>query len=248
MTIADEQDLKGLRAAGKVAAQCMGWMCEQAREGMTTAQLDALGQAFLDERGAKSAPQLTYNFPGATCISVNEEVAHGIPGARVLKRGDLVNVDVSLSLDGYFADTGMSFVLGEADPAQAKIIDATRLARDAAIARIHHGQPFSLVGRMFEKIARASGLRVIRNLGSHGVGRSLHEPPEFIPPYLDRSEKRLFRRGMVLTIEPFLTNGDTWVQEASDGWTLRNRAGSRSAQFEHTIVVTDGAPLIMTMP
>lgn len=247
MSIADEKDLAGLRAVGRIVANCLVHMKGFAKPGMTTAQLDAEGARFLAKNGARSAPKLTYDFPGATCISVNEEAAHGIPGPRVLKDGDLVNIDVSAEKDGYFGDTGGSFILGTPSPRKLKVLAGAKHALDRALAVVQDGALIRDIGRSMEGAARKDGLTSIRNLGSHGVGRALHEEPKFIPGYDEPKEKRRLRKGQVITLEPFVSDGAEWVDENGDGWTLVN-PGHFTAQFEHTVVITDGRPLIMTLP
>ncbi len=248
MTIDGDADIEGLKLAGRVVASCLAYMQQAARPGMTTAELDALGAAFLKRHGAVSAPVLTYGFPGHTCISVNEHVAHGVPNDTVLAVGDLVNIDVSAQLDGYIGDTGGSFVLArDANEGQRAILDAARRARDEAIDEVRDGRLLRVVGQAVERVARETGFRIIRNLGSHGVGRSLHEEPSFIAGYDDHTDVRRFHAGMVVTVEPFLTDGRAIVRELSDGWTLANRRGSMSAQFEHTIVVGTDGPEILTV-
>lgn len=246
MTIGGEHDIHALRRIGAIVASALEHMRRQALPGMTTRELDDLGAAFLTKHKARSAPKLTYNFPGTTCISVNHEVAHGIPGNRVLREGDLVNIDVSAEKDGYFGDTGASFVLGATRPQLERLLQATREARDAGMAAARHGAKLSDIGKAVEKVARKYGYVVIRNLGSHGVGRALHEEPKHIPNHFDPAEKRVLSKGMVVTIEPFLTTGPDTAKSASDGWTLQLPRNHRGAQFEHTIVVTEEAPLVMT--
>lgn len=249
MTIDTDLDVQGLMAAGRVVANCLVHMQRAAQPGMTTSELDAVGAAYLALHGAESAPMKAYAFPGSTCISVNEEVAHGIPGRRILRAGDLVNIDVSAYLDGYVGDTGGSFVLGAAaTDLQARLCAAARRARDEAIQQISVGRELRSIGRTVEGVARSAGFSVIRNLGSHGVGRSLHEEPQFIAGYEDRTDRRRFHEGMVLTVEPFLTTGKMVVREGSDGWTLLNQRGTLSAQYEHTLIVTKGEPIITTLP
>jgi methionyl aminopeptidase len=247
MTIDHERDIEALRVIGQIVARCLRHMAQAMRPGMTTAELDEIGARFLTEHGATSAPQATYDFPGATCISVNEEVAHGIPGDRKLECGDLVNIDVSAELDGYWADTGGSFPIGEIPQQLAHLCETTKRALNAAMRNATAGKPLRGIGKAIEKQARSAGFSVVRNLCSHGVGRALHEDPEYIPGYDDPKERRTLRYGQVITIEPFLTTGDSWVETADDGWTLYNRKGSRSAQYEHTLVITNGRPLIMTL-
>lgn len=246
MTLMHAFELEGLRRAGTLVASVLATMREAAVPGAVSRDLDAIGAAMLREAGARSAPQLTYDFPGATCISINEVAAHGIPDDTVLREGDLVNIDVSAELDGYFADTGGSFVVGGApSAAQRKLLDATLEARDAAIAQLRAGNLINSIGRTVEAVAARHGLRVIRNLGSHGVGRALHEAPGNIPGYYDARDTRRLHEGMVITIEPFLATHCTHTDEAEDGWAMRCRRGF-AAQFEHTVVVTSGEPIVVT--
>jgi methionyl aminopeptidase len=247
MTIEHEHDIEALRAIGQIVARCMQTMAAAMRPGMTTAELDLIGERFLAEHGATSAPRATYDFPGTTCISINEQVAHGVPGDLVLVRGDLVNIDVSAELDGYWADTGGSFPVGDITAKLHHLCDTTKRALNSAMRIASAGKPLRGIGKTIEKQAKSAGFSVVRNLCSHGVGRALHEEPEFIPGYDDPKERRTLKYGQVITIEPFLTTGDSWVETADDGWTLFNRPGSRSAQYEHTLVITNGRPLIMTL-
>lgn len=248
MVIGGPKDIEALFRIGKIVANCLKYMAGEIRPGMTTAELDRLGAAFLKKAGARSAPRVVYEFPGDTCISVNEEAAHGVPGERVLLDGDLVNIDVSAELDGYFADTGGSFPCGVVDPALRQLCDATREALAAAIREARAGRKISRIGRAIETVARDGGYSVIRNLGSHGVGRGLHEEPKFIAGYFDKQDRRLLERGMVITIEPFLSTGCDWVEEGEDGWTLSSAPGERHAQYEHTMAITDGEPILFTLP
>lgn len=236
-----------MRRAGRAAALILREMLEAARVGMSTAELDELGGRRMEEFGARSAPQLAVGFPAATCISVNEAVAHGIPGAYVLARGDVLNVDVSLELDGYFSDNGATIVMEGGSAAMQRMCDEAREARDVAIAQVRHGVKFNVIGRVLEERARRAGLRVVKNLCSHGIGRALHEEPGELLPYYDRRERRTFQEGMVITIEPFFSTKGSWAEEGEDGWTLLNIPGGRSAQFEHTLVVRrDAQPEILT--
>tara|TARA_B110001454_G_C12722586_1_gene435439 strand:+ start:6028 stop:6777 length:750 start_codon:yes stop_codon:yes gene_type:complete len=248
MSIENESDLIALRKIGKIVAQCLQYMGSKLEPGITTGDLDQLGHAFLEKHGARSAPKLVYNFPGTTCISVNEEAAHGIPGARVFSAGDLVNIDVSAELDGYFADTGGSFIIPPESNVKRNLCLATKRALDMALRSTTAGQPLNHIGRAIEKEARRNNLTVIENLGSHGVGRALHEAPGFIPGYYDPKDKRMMKENQVITIEPFLSTGATEVFDAGDGWTLATTKRFLTAQYEHTLVITKGKPLIMTLP
>ena len=247
VTAENQDDIDGILAAGRVVARVRDAMLDAMEPGMTTAELDRMGAELLDGFGARSAPRVMYDFPGATCISVNEEAAHGIPGERVIRAGDIVNVDVSAELNGYYADTGGTMVVPPVASAKARLCHATQLALKNALAEARAGAPINRIGRAIELTARSHGFKVIRNLGGHGIGRSLHEEPDGIVSYEDRRDKRRLKRGQVIAIEPFLSTRSTHVTEADDGWTLGGHPANRSAQFEHTIIVTNGAPIVATL-
>lgn len=248
MSINSEKDLEGLRKVGKIVARCLQYMQSKLEPGITTGELDTLGGTFLEKHGAQSAPKLTYNFPGFTCISVNEEAAHGIPGTKIIKAGDLVNIDVSAAMDGYFADTGGSAIVPPESKLYRQICDVARRALENAMLEARAGAKLNRIGHAIENEALKHGLTVIENLGSHGVGRALHEEPGFIPGYYDRNDKRVLKENQVITIEPFISSGAREVFETGDGWTLATSPGVFTAQYEHTLVITKGTPLIMTLP
>ncbi len=247
MSINSEKDLEGLRKAGRVVARCLQHMQSKLEPGITTAELDAIGGQYLSLHGARSAPQLSYNFPGFTCISVNEEAAHGIPGAKIIKAGDLVNIDVSAELDGYFADTGGSAIVPPESKLHLQICAAAKKALENAMLEARAGAKLNRIGYAIEAEATRNGFTVIENLGSHGVGRALHEEPGFIPGYYDKKDRRILRENQVITIEPFISSGAREVFENGDGWTLVTNPGVFTAQYEHTLVITKGKPLIMTL-
>lgn len=246
MTIETQDDIAGLKRVGKVVSLVLQRMLDAARPGMTTRELDRIGDQLLAEYGARSAPRLTYNFPGATCISINEQAAHGIPGDRVIQAGDVLNVDVSAELDGYFADTGGTVVIPPTTPLKTRLCHATRTALAEAVKCARAGQPMNGIGAAIQRTAKKYGFRVIENLGSHGVGRALHEEPEHIAGYFDPSDHRMLEEGMVITIEPFLSTKSRVVEEEADGWTLSGVKGNLSAQYEHTLIITKTAPIIVT--
>jgi methionyl aminopeptidase len=247
MSINSEKELEGLRRIGKIVAHCLRHMHAQLEPGITTAELDAVGGQFLELHGARSAPQLVYNFPGFTCISVNEEAAHGVPGHRKLKAGDLVNIDVSAELDGFFADTGGSAIIPPESKLHLQICAAAKQALENAMLEARAGAKINRIGHAIEKEAVRNGFTVIENLGSHGVGRALHEEPGFIQGYWDKKDKRVLKENQVITIEPFISSGARLVAENGDGWTLVTDPGIFTAQYEHTMVITKGKPLIMTL-
>ncbi len=248
MTITHEDDLDGLKHIGRIVANTMHAMARAMEPGMTTKELDQIGRALLDRAGAQSAPEATYDFPGATCISVNEEIAHGIPGARVIAAGDLVNIDVSASKNGYFADTGATFRMGAVRPSLDRLCRDGKRAMQIGIAQVGHNKPLAGIGKAIGRFASAQGYTLIRNLASHGVGRALHEYPEEVATWPSRGDTRQMHRGLVLTVEPFLSRGGTWARQGRDGWTLYADPAAPVVQYEHTVVATDRGAIIVTMP
>lgn len=246
MTINSPDDLAGLKRIGRIVALALKEMRENVRPGITTAALNSIGEAVLDRHGARSAPQLVYNFPGATCISINNEAAHGIPGDRVINPGDLVNLDVSAELDGYFADAGLMVEVPPVDTQRHNLVHCSQRALQQAINAARAGQPFNAIGRAIEKEAQGCGFHTLHDLGGHGVGRGIHEEPHNIANYFVPNDRRILMEGVVLTIEPFVTTGAQHVFTAPDGWTLKTSDGSLSAQFEHTLVITRGKPVVIT--
>lgn len=215
---------------------------------MTTKELDDLGRKKLDSFGARSAPELTYGFPGATCISVNNAIAHGIPcDDIVIAAGDMVNIDVSAEKDGFFADTGASYIVPPVGDAQRDVCRATKRALARAIDSVKAGKPLNGIGKAIESVARRSGHSIIENLQSHGVGASLHEEPKYIPSYYDPSDRRRIHEGQVFTIEPFLSTGATMAEDGDDDWTLVTPPGFFTAQYEHSLVATRRGAIILTL-
>ncbi|MEZ0607578.1 type I methionyl aminopeptidase [Fibrella sp. WM1] len=247
MSITREADLIGMQKASEAVAATLKAMRTYAQPGMTTKQLDEYGAAILADYGAKSAPYLTYGFPGWTCISVNNEFCHGIPSdKRVLKEGDLINIDVSAELNGFWSDNGGSFILGNDINRHQKLVDASKQILRRAISNIKGGVRISEIGHLMETEAKKQGYKVIKNLTGHGIGKSLHEEPSEIANFRDRSNTARFRKNSVVAIETFISTTSTYAETLQDGWTMVGDKGGFMAQHEHTIVVTDGKPLILT--
>ena len=250
MTITNEADLERLKAIGRICALARDAMAAALRPGITTLELDDIGRRILDEHGAQSAPEVTYDFPGATCISVNEEIAHGIPGARIIAAGDLVNIDVSAVKDGVFADTGASYAVPASNPTLEKLCRDGKRAMWEGIRAVRSGAPLASVGEAIGAFARKNGYSLIRNLASHGVGDSLHDEPGEIPTWPDRSERRRINDGLVFTIEPFLSLGGRTAEQKSmdDEWTLVSEPRALTVQYEHTVVATRRGAVVVTLP
>jgi len=248
MTITNEDELDGLKDIGRIVANTMHAMAKAMEPGMTTQELDEIGRKLLEREGATSAPESTYDFPGATCISVNEEIAHGIPGDRVISAGDLVNIDVSASKNGTFADTGATFRMAPVRPSLDRLCRDGKRAMQIGIAQVGSDKPLAGIGNAIGRFASAQGYTLIRNLASHGVGRALHEYPEGVATWPNQREKRRMHNGLVLTIEPFLSKGAIWAAEGDDGWTLYSEPRAPVVQYEHTVVATDRGAIIVTLP
>jgi methionyl aminopeptidase len=247
MSITTRDERMGMQQASDAVAMTLKKMREFAKPGMSTKELDEYGGELLAQLGARSAPRLTYGFPGHTCISIDEEAAHGIPAAdKIMKESDLINIDVSAELNGYWADNGGSFVLGEDLHGHGRLVETSKEILRKAIDNIKGGVRISEIGRLIETEAKRAGYTVIKNLTGHGIGRSLHEAPHEIANYCDRYNTTRFKKNSVVAIETFISTRSTLANTQADGWTLRGNKGGFVAQHEHTIMVTDGQPLILT--
>jgi methionyl aminopeptidase len=240
-----DEDISALREVGEIIRVILDEMEKQVRPGITTLELDTIVGHMLAQSEARSAPKLAYDFPGFSCISVNNEAAHGIPGPRILEEGQLVNIDVSAEKNGYWADSGRSIPVGKVPDHLLDLCLTTKKALQAGITAAKAGLPINVIGKAVEKVARGKGYQIIDGLVGHGVGRNIHEAPEVHNRYLP-SARELLKEGQVLTIEPFLTKGVGNYKESDDGWTLLTKDGAVSAQYEHTLIITKGQPIIVT--
>jgi methionyl aminopeptidase len=248
MTISNDSELARLTEIGRIVANTLEAMRAAIEPGITTGELDQIGRKVLEESGARSGPELCYDFPGATCISVNEEIAHGIPGERRIAAGDLVNIDVSAEKDGVFADTGASFAVPPVKPVVEKLCRDGRRAMWTGIRQVGANKPIRDVGNAIGEFARRNRYTLVRNLASHGIGHSLHEEPTEIATWPDRSERRTMTEGLVFTIEPFLSLGAEFADSSDDPWTLLSQPRAPTVQYEHTVVVTKKGATVVTLP
>lgn len=245
MSIQSATDWKGLRRAGRVARLTLDLLERHVRAGISTGELDRLAADLFARHGARSAPALVYGFPGTTLISVNDEIVHGIPGARTLQRGDLVKLDVTVEKNGYIADAARSVIVESASEAVMKLAACASDAFEAALDVARAGNKVNEIGRAVEREVRRQGFTVVRSLTGHGVGRTIHEPPT-VANYYDPSQRDVLTEGLVLTIEPLITAGSGKAVDGDDGWTIRTRDGSLSAHHEHTLVITKDRPVLLT--
>lgn len=245
MSIREAAELEALKEAGRIVHACLEEMKRQVRPGVTTGELNRVGAKVLQRLGGRSAPMLVYGFPAEMCISVNDEIVHGIPGERVLQDGDLVKLDVTAEKDGYMADAALTVGVGTLRSSHAALLRCARRAFRRGLAAARAGRRVNEIGRAVEKEALRAGFSVVRELSGHGIGRTIHEAPS-VPNYFEPRATELLTPGLVLTIEPLLTNGSGAAVEAADGWTVRTRDGSFAVHHEHTVVITHGEPLLLT--
>lgn len=245
MSIETPEELEALRAAGRVVADAIRAMRTAARPGVTTAKLDQLAARVFERHGARSGPQLDYGFPGTSCISVNDEAVHGVPGQRVLRDGDLVKLDVTAELEGFYADACVSVPVGNASRSTRHLAYVSRQALDAALRVARAGTALNEIGRAVQRTVTGHGYSICPELMGHGIGRRIHEPPHVLNYHHPRFAQPL-TEGLVITIEPIIAAGNGAVRDTGDGWTLETRDGTNVAHTEHTIVVTAGAPIILT--
>ena len=245
MTIGSARDLEGMRAVGKLVAQTLREMRAAIEPGMTTEQLDEVGARFLRKHGARSAPQLTYDFPGFNCISVNDEIVHGVPGARLLEPGDVVKIDVTAELDGYIADAAITVVLPPVSTAAHNLTQSAQAAFKQAMKVAAAGVRISELGRAVESEVKRWGHTVVHEMCGHGVGRALHEAPS-VPNFFSPFTPGTLAEGLVIAVEPIICETPSPVFEDDDGWTIRTATGCLAAHYEHTIVIHNGRPELLT--
>jgi methionyl aminopeptidase len=245
MSIESPHDLAGLKEVGRIVALTLQALRKQVRAGISTAELDEIGREVLERNGAESAPAAVYGFPGANCISINDEVVHGVPGPRQLRAGDLVKLDVTAQKNGYVADAALTVAVPTASTNALNLLWCAEQAFRKGLREARAGRPIREIGGAIEREARRHGFSPIRELCGHGVGRTIHEPPQ-IPNYFDHRDTQQLTDGLVITIEPLLTAGTGDVHTARDGWAVVTSDHAPAAHYEHTIVVTTGQPIVLT--
>ena len=245
MSINGPEELEGMRAAGAVVRMVLDAMKRQVRPGVTTAELDEVGAGVMRQQGAQSAPALVYKFPGANCISLNDEAVHGIPSGRTLREGDLLKLDVTVEKDGFMADAAITVPVGEVSVERKLLMACAERAFAKAMLVARAGFRVSEIGRVVEREVRRNGFSVIRDLGGHGIGRTIHEDPR-VPNYPDPEASQILSEGLVITVEPIIAAGSGRTVTAEDGWTILTADHKPSAHYEHTLVITKGAPMLLT--
>jgi len=245
MSINHPEELEGMRAAGDVVRQMLEAMKQAVAPGVSTRELDEIGDKVMRELGAQSAPKLVYQFPGVNCISVNDEAVHGIPGDRKLEDGDLVKLDVTVEKNGFMADAAVTVPVGKVSDENRRLAACAERAFQKAMLVARAGFRVSEIGRVVEREVRRSGFSVIRDLGGHGIGRTIHEAPH-VPNYPDPKASDILTEGLVITVEPIIAAGSGRSYLAKDGWTVCTADRRASAHYEHTLVITRGRPILLT--
>src|SRR3954465_9202830 len=245
MSVRDPSELRALQAVGRVVADTLRAMRRAVRPGVSTAELDAVAAGVFSRAGARSAPQLDYSFPGVTCISVNDEAVHGIPGPRRLREGDLVKLDVTAELDGFYADACRTVSVGRPRPEAARLVGTAEQALRRGLAVARAGAPLNAIGGAVEETVVGRGAAVWGPLTGPGCGRPTHGPPE-VPNLFVPSLDQPLTEGLVITVEPIIAAGTGEIVEGEAGWTVLTADGSLSAHAEHTVVITAGAPMVLT--
>jgi len=245
MSIKSRYEFEKLRAIGGIVRKALDSMAAAVRPGIATAELDRIGAEVLARHGAESAPPKVYGFPTAVCISVNDEAIHGIPGGRVIRAGDLVKLDLVAEKDGFYADAAVTVTAGEATEMAQRLVRCAETAFHHGAEAARAGNRVHDIGRAVERETRRCGFSVLRELCGHGVGRGIHEPPT-VPNYHDPRFRARLTEGLVITIEPIVAAGEGRTELQPDGWTIRTADRSLSAHFEHTVVITRGAPVVLT--
>jgi methionyl aminopeptidase len=240
------QEIEGIARAGELVAETIALLGEHLQPGITTRELDLIADAFIREHGGVPTSKGYRGFPAATCISPNAMVVHGIPGDHRVDDGDLISVDVGITLDGLIADSAYTFAVGEVSDEARRLLDVCQDARDAGIEQARVGNHVGDISHAVQVVVESAGFSVIRSLVGHGVGRSYHEDPQ-VPNFGDPGRGPLLQRGMTIAIEPMITAGGAGVYLHDDDWSISTQDGSLAAHFEHTVAILDDGPRVLTL-
>jgi len=240
-------ELDAMRRVNQMTARVRNALADMVKPGITTLELGNLAQEMIEEQGGRSAFYGYHGFPGQICISVNDEVIHGIPGSRVIKEGDIVSIDVGITYEGFIGDCAVTVAAGEIDTEKRKLMEMTKAALDAGIAKAVAGNRLGDISHAVQTVAEAGGFSVVREFVGHGIGREMHEEPQ-IPNFGKPGRGPKLKAGMTLAIEPMVNMGKNKVRVLDDKWTVVTKDGSPSAHFEHTVAVGKTEPEILTLP
>lgn len=246
ITIKTDAQIEIMRKAGKIVAETLRLIASEISPGVTTGRLNEIAEDYIISRGARPAFKGYRGFPAAACISIDDEVVHGIPGDRKLQEGEIVSVDLGAIVDGYYGDSAATFPVGSVSEIKLKLLDVTRRSLEAGISKIKAGVKLGVVSSTIQNLVEAEGFSVVREMVGHGIGKKLHEEPQ-IPHFGPADSGPVLEKGMVLAIEPMVNEGEFKVNQKSDGWTIVTADGSVSAHFEHTVAVSENGADILTL-
>lgn len=248
VTLKTPQEVAKMRAAGEVVAAVLELLRPRVRPGISTAELDALAEREIRARGAISNFKGYHGYPAVICTSINDEIVHGIPSrTRILREGDIVGIDAGAIVDGWHADAAITVGVGKISPAAARLIAVTEEALRRAVATLQPGRRLGDLGAAVQRFAESNGYSVVRNYGGHGIGRAMHEEAPFVPNWGEPDRGLPIREGLTVALEPMVNAGGPETRMLEDGWTVVTADGSLSAHFEHTVAVTAGGPLVLTL-
>ena len=242
-----EAEIETMARAGRVVADTLALLEERIVPGVTTRELDSVAEEFIRSHGGEPTFKGYKGYPAATCLSPNDMVVHGIPGASTLADGDILSVDVGVTLDGFVADSAWTFAVGTIEPEAQRLLDTCRAALEAGIEQAKVGNAIGDISKAVQTVTEAAGFSVIRSLVGHGVGRSMHEDPQ-VPNFVSNLRGPELKAGMTIAIEPMITAGSPDVYIHDDDWSISTTDSSLAAHFEHTVAVTDAGPRILTGP
>jgi methionyl aminopeptidase len=240
-----DAQLEIMKKAGKIAAETLAMLEEKVKPGISTAEIDHIAEEYIISRKAKPGFKGYRSFPASTCISIDEEVVHGIPGSRILKEGQIVSIDLGTIVDGYYGDSAVTFPVGKISEEKRKLLDVTKRSLEIGIEQAQAGNKLGKVSSAIQKYVEEAGFSVVRDMVGHGIGKNLHEDPQ-VPHFGPEDAGPVLEKGMVIAIEPMVNMGEYNVSQKADGWTVVTTDGSPSAHFEHTVAITAGGPEILT--
>ncbi len=245
--IKSDDEIAIMRHAGSVVAQTLNKLVEELRPGLMVKELDKTVRREFEKHGVVPTFLGYHGYPATVCVSVNEEIVHGIPGKRVIQDGDVVSLDLGCTYKGFVADSAVTVIVGQAKPGTRELVDITKGALEEGIRHLHAGTRLGEASHAIQEYIEPHGLGVVREYVGHGVGREMHEEPQ-VPNFGPADRGPVLKKGMVLALEPMVTIGDWKTRQLEDNWTVVTADGSWAAHFEHTIAVTDGEPLVLTVP
>lgn len=246
VTLKSAREIEAMRRSGRITSRVLTALMKAARAGMTTSELDRLAERGIRDAGGVPTFKGYNGFSGSICVSINDEVVHGIPGSRVLADGDLLSIDIGTTLDGYVSDSAVTIPVGNIGQEAQRLLEVTRACLTIGIAQMERGNRVGDIGAAVQEHAERHGYGVVRELVGHGVGREMHEEPQ-VPNYGERGTGIELRPGLVLALEPMITQGGPKIRILNDGWTVVTADGKLAAHFEHTIAVTEDGPKVLTL-